>query len=77
MSNLADKCQKDTENKITFICNRKLWQDIQKVLGNYLADFKTDGTYMYSMAKNQGEGGYVKVGATFNTYEYAGKLIAA
>lgn len=43
-------------------------------LGDYLANYRTDGTYMYSKSANKGLGGYVKVGATFDTYEYA-KLI--
>ena len=51
--------------------NRKLWQDINMVLGEYLANYKTMGTYMYSKSANKGQGGYVKVGATFDTYEYA------
>ena len=75
MSDLADKCQSDTGNKIIMICNRKLWNDIQMTLGEYLANFRTDGTYMYSKNANKGMGGYVKVGATFDTYEYAGNQI--
>lgn len=55
-----------------FIVNEKLWNDIQYTLGHYLADYKTDGTYMYSKAAND----YVKVGATFSTYEFAGNQIS-
>lgn len=32
------------------------------------------GTYMYSKSANKGQGGYVKVGATFDTYEYAKQI---
>ena len=71
MSDMADKAQSDTGNKMIFICNRKMWNDIQMTLGDYLANFRTDGTYMYSKSANKGLGGYVKVGATFDTYEYA------
>lgn len=74
MSDMADKAQNDTGNKLVFIVNRKMWNDIQMVLGEYLANYRTDGTYMYSKNANKGLGGYVKVGATFDTYEYA-KLI--
>ena len=56
-----------------FICNEKLWNDIQYTLGSYLAGFKVLNTYMYSKAAN----GYVEVGATFSTYNFAGKQIAA
>ena len=71
MADMADKAQSDTGNKLIFICNRKMWNDIQMTLGDYLANFRTDGTYMYSKSANKGLGGYVKVGATFDTYEYA------
>lgn len=71
MNAMADKAQEDTGNKWVFVVNRKLWQDINMVLGEYLANYKTMGTYMYSKSANKGQGGYVKVGATFDTYIYA------
>lgn len=55
-----------------FICNEKLWNDIQYTLGHYLADYRTDGCYMYSKAAND----YVKVGTTFSTYEFAGNQVS-
>jgi len=76
MNDMADKAQSDTGNKLVFICNRKMWNDINSVLGEYLANYRTDGTYMYSKSANSGNGGYVKVGATFDTYEYAGNQIS-
>jgi hypothetical protein len=76
MNDMADKAQSDTGNKWVFVVNRKLWQDINMVLGEYLANYKTMGTYMYSKAANKGQGGYVKVGATFDTYEYAGNQVS-
>ena len=75
MSDMSDKAQNDIGNKFVFIVNRKLWNDINTVLGEYLANYKTDGTFMYSKSANKGMGGYVKVGATFDTYEYAGNQI--
>lgn len=75
MSDMADKAQNDTGNHFMFMCNRKLWNDVNQVLGEYLANYKTDGTFMYSKSANKGQGGYVKVGATFDTYEYAGNTI--
>jgi hypothetical protein len=75
MSDLSDKAQSDTGNHFIFIVNRKLWNDINMVLGEYLSNYRTDGTYMYSKSANKGQGGYVKVGATFDTYEYAGNSI--
>lgn len=76
MSDMADKAQNDTGNKLVFIVNRKMWNDVQMVLGEYLANYRTDGTYMYSKNANKGLGGYVKVGATFDTYEYAGNQVS-
>lgn len=75
MNDMADKAQDDTGNKIVFMVNRKMWNDVQNTLGEYLANFKTDGTYMFSKTANKGLGGYVKVGATFDTYEYAGNQV--
>lgn len=71
MGVMAEKAQDDTGNHLTFICNRKLWEDVNMVLGKYLADFRTDGSYMYSKSANKGMGGYIQVGATFDTYIYA------
>ena len=76
MNDMADKCQEETGNHWVFVLNRKAWNDINLVLGAYLADYKTDGTYMYSKSANKGEGGYVKVGATFDSYEFAGNTIS-
>lgn len=73
---MADKAQSDTENKWVFVVNRKLWQDVNMVLGDYLGNFRTQGTYLYSKSANKGAGGYVKVGATFDTYVYAGNQIS-
>ena len=68
MGSLASKAQSDTGNKFHFVVNRKLWEDVNTVLGDYLANYKTDGAYMYSKSS----GDYVKVGATFDTYMWAG-----
>lgn len=75
MDALIDKAQEDTGNKLGFVVNRTLWNQVQLLLGHYLADYKTDGTYMYSKNANRGEGGYVKVGATFDTYEFGGNQL--
>ena len=50
-----------------FMCNEKGWSVVQRVLGDYLANRHTDGAYLWS---NQGQGKYVKVGATFDSYEW-------
>lgn len=76
MADMAEKSEELTGNHYMVIVTQKLWNDIQIGLGSFLVDAKTDGTYMYSRAKNGGEGGYVKVGATFNTYEFGGNKIS-
>ena len=48
MSDMADKAQSDTGNKFIFIVNRTMWNDLQMTLGEYLANYQTDGTYMYA-----------------------------
>lgn len=77
MNDMADKIGKDTGNTIMFMVNRKLWADLQYTLSGFLADNKTDGAYLWSKAADKGNGGYVKVGATFNAYEYAGNFKVA
>ena len=76
MSDMADKAQSDTGNKWIFICNRRLWQQINTTLGVYLGQYRTNGMYLYSKEANKGLGGYVKVGATYDTYEYSGNQIS-
>jgi hypothetical protein len=76
MSDMSDKAQSDTGNKLIFIVNRKLWNDVQITLGEYLKNFRSDATYIYSKSANKGMGGYVKVGATYDTYVYAGNEIS-
>lgn len=72
LSSMNQKAEKSTGNKYMFIVNDRLWDLIQMTLGDYLANFKTDGTYVYSKAVND----YVKVGGTFMTYEYGGNQIS-
>lgn len=48
-----------------------MWGIVQRVLGDYLASRKTDGAYLWSRG---GEGKYIKVGATFDAYEWGFRL---
>lgn len=77
MSSLIEHCDDETGNKWVFIVNRKLWEDLNIALGDYLIKHKTDGTYLYSNASKS----YVrvdswKVGATFSSYEFSGNTIS-
>ena len=69
---MVEKSDNPTGNKYLFICNERAFMLVNQVLGHFLADFKTDGTYLYSKQAN----GYVNVGATFQSYEFMGKLVA-
>lgn len=71
LATLNEKAQHPTGNHYIFVANERAWNLIQYALGDYLAKFRTEGTYLYSQAAN----GYVKVGATFNSYEYGGNTI--
>lgn len=72
ISTMCDKAEKATGNKFVFIVNDRAWHLVQQSLGGYLANFKVDATYLWSKQAN----GYVKVGATFDTYEYGGNQIS-
>lgn len=50
-----------------------MWGIVQRVLGDYLANRHTDGAYLWSKG---GDGKYIKVGATFDAYEW-GEIYAA
>lgn len=71
MATMNEKAAQPTGNKYMFICNERMWFLIQSVLGDFLAKYKTTGTYLWSQAAND----YIKVGATFNSYEFAGNEI--
>ena len=67
---LNRKAEKPQGNHYNMVCNEALYTQIQLALGDYLAKFKTDGTFMYSMKAN----GYVSVNPEgYDTYKYMGK----
>ena len=68
LASLNQKATNPTGNKYVFICNEPFWADLQMSLGDFLAKYRTNGTYLYSKQAN----GYIKVGATFDTYEFGG-----
>ena len=71
LNEIIAKCDNAEGNTLTFICNSILFNQIQRVLGNWLRDHKSDAPYIYSKGAN----GYVKVGATYDSYTYAGNTI--
>lgn len=73
ISTMVQKAEKPTGNLFLFVVNEQMWGIVQRVLGDYLANRQTDGTYLYSKASKNG---YVKVGATFDTYEWGGNQVS-
>lgn len=72
LQGLNEKAEKPTGNSYTFICNEKAWYDLQDVFDQYLAQYHTDGTYLWSMAAND----YVSVGAKgFESFNYGGNTL--
>ena len=72
LSMMSEKSKAPTGNNYLFITNEKLWQDVQKNLGDFLFKFNTNGTFMFSKVA----GDYLSVGNTFNTYEFGGNKIS-
>lgn len=69
---LNEKARNATGNKYMFICNEAFYYQLGDVLDTYLAQYHTDGTYLWSMKAN----GYVEVGAKgFDTYRWMGNEI--
>ncbi len=69
---MIQKSEKALGNKYIFVVNTLMWQEIQDTLGAWIRDYKTDGIFLYSKASN----GYVKLGATYDSYEVAGNEVA-
>ena len=72
INTISEKSDNPTGNKIAVICNEALWQQVNMTLGKYLSDNHVDGTHLWSKAAND----YIKVGATYNTYRFAGNEVS-
>lgn len=70
---MVEKAENPTGNNFCFVINEQAWSIVQRVLGEYLSNRHTDGAYLWSKG---GQGKYIKVGATFDAYEW-GKRITA
>ena len=60
-----------TGNTYCFIVNTLMWNECQRVLANWIRDYRTNGAFVYSKATN----GYLELGATYQSYEWAGNTI--
>ena len=69
---LNEKADEPTGNQYLFVCNEKAWNDVGTLLADYLAQYHTDGNYLWSMKAND----YVSVGAKgFDSYNYQGNTL--
>lgn len=73
MTTLAEKCEESVGNTFTFICNDILFRDLQKTLALFMSQHKADQQYLYSQFEQK----YVKVGATYGAFEFAGEISIA
>lgn len=73
LAGLVEKAEQPTGNHFMFICNERGWQLVNRVLGQYLAQYHTEGNYLWSKKAND----YVSVGAkAFDSFNYAGNTIS-
>ena len=71
MNEMATKAESPTDNTWVFVCNSRMWQKCQRVMASWISDWKTTGCFVWS----QGAKNYVDLGATYQSYEFAGKNI--
>lgn len=72
ISAMVEKAEQPQGNHFVFVVNEKFFAIVQSVLSSWLEN-KTDGAYLWSKG---GEGKYIKVGATFDSYEWMGNVIS-
>lgn len=68
---LVSKAEKPQGNTFTFLCNSALYNEFQRVMNAWIIAHKTDGAFLWSKGAN----GYVDLGATYQSYEFAGKKL--
>lgn len=70
MQTLIMKSEKPQGATFTLICNSAFYHEWQRVMAAWIGDKKTDGAFLYSKGSN----GYWDLGATYEGYEYGGKI---
>lgn len=71
MNEMATKSDEPTGNSWVFVCNTRMWQKVQRVMSTWIRDWKSDNCFVWS----QGAKNYIDLGATYQSYEYAGNKI--
>lgn len=68
---MVAKSERGTGNSYAVIVNTLLWDDVQACIDLFLKDRHTDGDFLWSKGAN----GYIKAGATYDTYTYGGNTL--
>ena len=71
MQAMIAKSEKPQGNKYMLLCNTAFYNEWQRVMGAWIGDRHTDGTFLYSKASN----GYVDLGATYESYTWGGNTL--
>lgn len=72
LAEMADKADSATGNSWVFVCNKRMWDQVQRSLSSWVRDWKTSANFVWS----QGSKGYVDLGATYQSYEFAGNTVS-
>lgn len=72
LQTMVARSEKPTGNQYMFLVNTPMWDEIQDTLGDWIRDWKTTGTFVFSKAAN----GYVDLGATYQSYEFGGNTVS-
>ena len=68
---MSAKSEKAQGNTYILMCNTFFYNQWQSVMGKWVVEHKSDNAFLYSKEKN----GYIKLGATYSAYEYAGNTL--
>lgn len=72
MAEMAAKADNSQGNTWAFVCNTKMYNIVQRKMSNWIRDWRTEGSFVWSKGAN----GYVNLGATYQSYSYAGNTIS-
>lgn len=68
---MVSKADKPTGSTFTLLCNQAFYNEFQRVMNAWIVAHKTDGAFLWSKAAN----GYVDLGATYQSYSWAGNSL--
>lgn len=71
LQKLVAKSEKPQGNNFMILCNTAYYNEWQRIANAWIVAHKTDGSFLYSMASN----GNVNLGATYESYTWAGNTV--